>query len=174
MILLSGSRIRASTSCTQVTVQAIYASKEEPDREWWGAKDYRILDVPFLNCRYDGHPPYEAITQSHPILHNGDKSVGAVECNLLCLLGIRIEHDPSGKPLEVRLNLEDAKEVKGVTTTIEEAAEIALECIRVVANRYGGAKIQVIIVPPNDSVAKWKAVEQRFNGHDLSKPFIKP
>ena len=55
---------------------------------------------------------------------------------------------------------------------IEEAVDIALECIRLVENRYR-AKVGVIIISPDASVSKWKAVERRFNGHDLAKPFIK-
>ena len=68
--------------------------------------------------------------------------------------------------------MENAKQVKRIKTTIEEAVLIALECVRrtAIVNKVGAIP-KVRIVPGDHKSANWKEIALRFNKHDKSKPF---
>ena len=158
----------ASESQTQLLVQPILA---HGGAESWGSPDveFRIVDVPFLNWSHQGKPAYRAIAQPNQILTNAPRDVRLPESNLLAFYGITI----GGGSGELWLRLESAQAVKGWQTTIEAAAYAALECIRIVADRYHDHP-KVRISAPKGEEQKWSEVEKRFSTHDFSKPFTRP
>ena len=170
LLVLVASRLSATTSHMFLVVQPIY-NEDQSDRASWGPIDYKILDVPFLDCRYNGHPAYEAISQSNHVMTNS-RSPGdsTEEVNLLVIVGISVEYDLVSN--EVRLHLESAKKPDDCTISIEDAAYAALECIRIVANREK-AHPKILISAPEGQNAKWQAVMTRFQAHDLTLPFTK-
>ncbi len=155
----------AGTCQTQLIVQPILA---HGGAESWDGAPYRIVDVPFLKWHYQGHPAYEAISQTNTILTDASRRERIPESNLLAFMGINIGYDFAESKLW--LHLANAHEVEGWGITVEEAGFVALECIRQVAHRYGH-KPDVIIRPPKGSEKLWEDVQARFAAHDLAKPF---
>ena len=168
-LLLAGSGAIAGDSQTQLLAQPII---DHGGTESWGeGVEFKIVDVPFLNWYFQGKPAYRGIGQTNQILTDAPREVREPESNLLAAMEITIGYDSeTGK---LWLGLESARPMEGWETTVEEAAYAALECIRIVAQRYKD-RPKVIIRPPAGSEAKWKAVEERFSKHDLSKPFEMP
>ena len=154
----------ASESQTQVLAQPVIAHGGGDGAE------FTITDVPYLNWYFRGKPAYRGIAQTNQILTDAPRDVREPESNLLAAMEITIGYDPEEGRLW--LGLESARQLEGWSTTVEEAAYAALECIRIVAQRYGD-RPQVIIRPPVGEETKWQAVQDRFRQHDLSKPFLK-
>lgn len=165
LVALAFPLARAGTCQTQLIVQPILA---HGGAESWGGDFYRIVDVPFLKWHYQGHPAYEAISQTNTILTDASRRDRLPESNLLALMGINIGYDFAESKLW--LHLTSAHEVDGWNITIEEAGFAALECVRQVAHRYEH-KPQVMIRPPKGSEKFWEDVQTRFATHDLAKPF---
>ena len=159
--------VQGGTCQTQLIVQPILA---HGGAESWDGDLYRIVDIPFLKWHYQGHPAYEAISQTNTILTDASRRERLPESNLLSLMGINIGYDFAESKLW--LNLTSAHEVEGWEISVEEAGFVALECIRQVANRYEH-KPDVIIRPPRGAENFWEDVQTRFASHDLTKPFKK-
>jgi hypothetical protein len=132
--------------------------------------DFKIVDVPFLDWSHQGHPAYRGIAQPNQILTNAPRDVRLPESNLLALYGITIGYDFSTG--DVWLRLDSARAVDGWRATIDDAAYAALECIRIVANRYRDHP-KLHISAPKGEESKWSDIEKRFHEHDLTKPFAK-
>jgi len=165
VIGLTSSAALAGTCQTQLIVQPILA---HGGAESWGGELYRIVDVPFLKWHYQGHPAYEAIAQTNTILTDASRRERVPESNLLAFMGINIGYDFAESKLW--LHLTSAQEIEGWSVTVEEAAFVALECIRRVAVRYEH-KPTVFIKPIKGKEQHWKAVQERFAVHDFTQPF---
>jgi len=168
LTLILHSHIFAGESQMQLLSQPILANGGS---ESWGAPDieFKIVDVPYIDWHHQGHPAFEGIAQTNQVLSNAPRSIPPIESNLLAFYGITVgRFDPNTK--ELWLRLDSAKAVDGWQTTVDQAAFAAIECIRVVSDRY---KIRPIlrISAPRADIDKWKGVADRFNAHDLPMPF---
>lgn len=160
----------AGESQTQLLSQPIMA---HGGSESWGAPDieFKIVDVPYLDWTHQGYPSFSGIAQTNQILTNAPRSIPPVESNLLALYGITIGGlDPSSK--ELWLRLDSAAAARGYNTTVEDAGYAAIECIRIVAARYR-LHPTLRISSPAATQKTWQEIADRFNKHDLSKPFTK-
>ena len=132
--LTMGMTLRAGGSQTQLLAPPILA---HGGADSWGAPDveFRIVDVPFIDWHHQGHPAFQAIAQTNQLLTNAPRSIPPIESNLLAMYGITIGgFDPNSQ--ELWLRLDSAKAPTGWQTTVEDAAFAAMECIRIVADRY--------------------------------------
>jgi hypothetical protein len=165
-LLTAAYRLNGSESQTQILSQPILAY----GAAWPENSEFKIIDVPYLDWSHQGHPAYGGITQSNHILTNAPRDASVPESNLLAVYGIRIGYDFSTGDLWLRL--ESARAVSGWQATVDDAAYAALECIRIVANRYRD-RPKLHISPPKGEEPKWSDIEKRFHEHDLTKPFTK-
>jgi len=166
--LLLQSPLLAGESQMQLLSQPILANGGS---ESWGSPDieFKVVDVPYIDWHHQGHPAFEGIAQTNQVLTNAPRSIPPIESNLIAFYGITIgRFDPNTK--ELWLRLDSAKAVGGWQTTVDQAAFAAIECIRVVSERYKVRPILRISAPRAD-IDKWKGVADKFNAHDLSVPF---
>ena len=166
--LTMGMTLRAGESQTQLLAQPILA---HGGSDSWGAPDagFKIVDVPFIDWHHQGHPAFQAIAQTNQLLTNAPRSIPPIESNLLAMYGITIGgFDANSRELWLRLDA--AKAPAGWQTTVEDAAFAAMECIRIVADRYKSRPKLRISAPATDQ-AKWTTIAERFNKHDLARPF---
>jgi hypothetical protein len=166
--LVIGLPLFAGESQMQLLSQPILA---HGGSESWGAPDveFKIVDVPFIDWHHQGQPAFQAIAQTNQVLTNAPRSIHPIESNLLALYGITIGgFDPVSQ--ELWLRLDSAKAPTGWQTSVEDAAFAAIECIRIVAERYKRHPKLRISSPVNDQ-AKWTEIAERFNAHDMTRPF---
>lgn len=168
--IVTGADSFASESQMQLLAQPILA---HGGSESWGSPDveFKIVDVPYIDWHHQGAPAFQGIAQTNQVLSNAPRSVPPIESNLLAKYGITMGgFDLNSKTLWLRLDA--AKAPDGWETTIEEAAYAALECIRIVAHRY---KVypNLRISAPIGTQADWTAVAERFNKHDMTRPFTR-
>jgi len=157
-------------SQTQLLAQPILAYGGS---ESWGAPDieFKIVDVPYIDWHHQGYPAFSGIAQTNQLLTNAPRTIPPIESNLLAFYGITIGAFDSNTQ-ELWLRLDSAKSVTGWQTSLEDAGYAAIECIRIVAQRYK-VRPKLLISAPQPSQEEWSRVAKRFNNHDLSKPFTK-
>ena len=168
--LAIGTALFAGESQTQLLAQPILA---HGGSESWGAPDveFKIVDVPFIDWHHQGQPAFQAIAQTNQVLTNAPRSIPPIESNMLAMYGITIGGiDPNSQ--ELWLRLDSAKAASGWQTSVEDAAFAAIECIRIVADRYKRRPKLRISAPASDQ-PKWTAIAERFNKHDMARPFTK-
>lgn len=168
--LALGTALFGGESQPQLLAQPILA---HGGSESWGAPDveFKIVDVPFIDWNHQGHPAFEAIAQPNQVLTNAPRRISPIESNLLAVYGITIgSFAPYSQELSLRLD--SAQATAGWQTSVEDAAFAAIECIRIVAERYQRRPKLRIAAAANDQ-PKWTAVAERFNKHDMTRPFTK-
>lgn len=168
--LAIGTSLSGGESQTQLLSQPILA---HGGSESWGTPDveFKIVDIPFINWHHQGLPAFQAIAQTNQLLTNAPRSVPPIESNLLAMYGITIGSIDSNSH-ELWLRLDSAEAPTGWQTSVEDAAFAAIECIRIVAERYKTPTKLLISAPANDQ-AKWTAIAESFNKHDKTRPFTK-
>ena len=168
--LAIGTTLCGGESQTQLLAQPILA---HGGSESWGSPDveFKIVDVPFLDWHHQGQPAFQAIARTNQVLTNAPRDIPPIESNLLAMYGITIGGiDPGSQ--ELWLRLDSAKAPTGWQTSVEDAGFAAIECIRIVAERYKRRPMLRISAPENDQ-PKWTAVAERFNKHDMARPFAR-
>ena len=157
--------LQGSESTTLLIPQPIVAFGDTEDWTTTGSPDtdemYMILFKPYFEYHYNG-PVYKPISEKN--MMDGTER----DCNLLSLYKIKITHESMSK--NVILDLSQAEPEKNSVLTLEIAGYAALECIRIVANRYHH-DISVEIVPPKEQKDTWLLIQKQFAAHDKSKPF---
>lgn len=154
-----------SVSTTLLIPQPIVAFGDTEDWTTTGAPDtdemYMMLCKPYFVYHYNG-PVYTPIAEENIMDHTGR------DCNLLSLYKIKITQEFMSK--NVILDLSKAEAEKDSALSLETAGYAALECIRMMANRYHH-DISIEIVPPKGHEEKWQLIQKQFAAHDRSKPF---
>jgi hypothetical protein len=157
--------LQGSISTTLLIPQPIVAFGDTEDWTTTGSPDtdemYMILCKPYFEYHYNG-PVYKPIAEEN-IMEGTER-----DCNLLSLYKIKITQEFMSKDLI--LDLSQATPEKNSALTLEIAGYAALECIRMVANRYRH-EITVRIVAPVGQEEKWLSTQKQFAAHDKSKPF---
>jgi hypothetical protein len=158
-------RLLGNESTTLLIPQPIVAFGDTENWTTTGSPDtdelYMILFKPHFKYHYNG-PVYKPIAEKN--MMDGTER----DCNLLSLYKIKITHESMSK--NVILDLSQAEPEKNSVLTLEIAGYAALECIRIVANRYHH-DISVEIVPPKEHKDTWLLIQKQFADHDKSKPF---
>jgi hypothetical protein len=160
-------RLLGNESTTLLIPQPIVSFGDTEEWTTTGSPDtdemYMILCKPYFEMHYNG-PRYMPIVEKN--IMDGTE----LDCNLLSLYKIKINHEFMSK--NVILDLSNAEAEKNSVLTLEIAGYAALECIRIVADRYHH-DISVEIVPPKDDEEKdkWLTMQKQFAAHDKSKPF---
>jgi hypothetical protein len=165
LMLAAVCRLQGGISTTLLIPQPIVAFGDAEDWTTTGSPDtdemYMILHKPRFEYCYNG-PVYKPIAEEN-IMEGTER-----DCNLLSLYKIKITQEFMSK--DVILDLSEATPEKDSAITLEIAGYAALECIRMVANRYHH-EIAVSIVAPVGQEEQWLSTQRRFAAHDKSKPF---
>ena len=168
-LLLGCAPCRAGVSAVYIVYQPIITASESEPTET--PKGFLILPVPYQCYHYQGHVPYDAITEPNRILTDAPRSVLSDDSNLLSSAGVRIY----GYEVEVYVRLEELSHPRLAKdeVTDDDIAEAALECIRRLAHDTK-KRPKLIITGKKGDEAKWLKWQKHFEQHDLAKPFSRP